>query len=469
MPSVFDIVTVFFVLVAAIGVINHRWLGMPHSVGLVLFSVASSGALMAADRWVPDAQIPDLVESVVRAVDFRSAILNGLLGFLLFAGALHVDFRSLAHRKTQIAVMTVLGVLVGTLVVGVACHLAWVAIGIPVPLVACLVFGALVSPTDPIAALSVMKRVPVPRDLAAEITGESLFNDGLAIVVFSATLSAAAYSMGFRETPVDAAALAVQFAREVAGGCALGFALGYLATMIIRPVDDHPIEIMVTIGLVMATISLSRALGVSVAASSVTAGLLIGEHGMKVAMSDRTRRHLLSFWGVLDEVLNSFLFVLLGLEMVVIPFHTNRLIASAVAIPAVLFGRWVSVVASAAAARSVGRSLAPGAVSVLTWGGMRGALSVALVLSLPPNPYKHMLVAVTWVVCVASIAIQGSTIKRVIARAAAKYPPAPAAPADATAPAAPPRDALPPSALRSALPPPQTARIAARGAEARPR
>lgn len=400
---------------AVAGVANHLWFKLPHTIGLVVFSLVASACVAVIDRLAPGARLGDTVSTVLSTIDFRALVMDGLLGFLLFAGAMHVDLAELAKRKWPIAVMASVGVLISTVAVGGMVWLGWNAIGIEVPLVVCLAFGALISPTDPVAVISILKTIRVPHSLEAKVAGESLFNDGVAVVVFAAILAAAAHQMGGAGEAPSAASVAILFLRDAVGGALFGAAMGWGAYRLMRRVDEHSIEIMVTLALVAVTVALSRALHVSAPIAVVVAGLIMGSVGTLRGMSEHTRQHLGSFWGVLDESLNSVLFILLGILAVGISFDPRHALAAVLAIPVVVFARYIAVTLSLASLGLVRQRFVRYANVVLTWGGLRGAVSLALAVSLPEGPHKNLLVTVTYLVVIFSVVVQGLTVKQVIA------------------------------------------------------
>lgn len=409
-----DLSALTLVAAAVAGVVNHAWLRLPHTISLVLFSLVASVALTAIDALTPETHIAAAVEAAVTSIDFRAVVMEGLLGFLLFAGAMHVNMGEMSRHRTAIALMATLGIAISTTIIGGLTWIGWNAIGISVPLIVCLAFGALISPTDPVAVLGILKTVRIPRSLEAKIAGESLFNDGVAVVVFAAVMAAAATHMGGTGEAPTAGSIAALFLRDAVGGAALGAATGWIAYLLLRRVDDHAIEIMVTLALVVVIVALGRSLHVSAPIGVVVAGLIIGSFATRRAMSEHTRTHLASFWGILDESLNSVLFLLLGILALAVSMEGTYLIAAIIAIPIVLAARFVSVNASMATVPSIRRKFTRHTAVFLTWGGLRGAISLAMAVSLPEGPYKGLIVTVTYLVVIFSVVVQGLTVKRVI-------------------------------------------------------
>jgi CPA1 family monovalent cation:H+ antiporter len=416
--SLFDIIAVLLGLSAAFGYFNHKILRLPHTIGLVVIALVASGTLVAFDAALPRFGVGDTVRETLLAIDFHETLMHGMLSVLLFAGAVHVDLGELAQRKWAIGIMATFGVVASTFMVGTGMWFAMNALGIDVPFVWALVFGALISPTDPVAVLGVLKTVRIPRLLQAKIAGESLFNDGVGVVVFTIIVALAVGGPHGDIGVLDAVGL---FAGEALGGALLGLATGYLAYFAMRAIDEHNLEVLITLALVLCTYSLALHLHISGPIAVVIAGLFIGNHGAKFAMSKNTREHVFQFWELSDEILNSVLFLLIGLEVLVIgasPLHVGL---GLVAIPLVLAARWVSV-AIPIGLLAVREQFTKGSVAMLTWGGLRGGISVALALSLPATDFKAPILAATYAVVVFSIIVQGLTMKPLVR---ALVPPAP--------------------------------------------
>jgi CPA1 family monovalent cation:H+ antiporter len=415
-----DIAALLISLTALFAWLNHRVIRLPSAVGVMSISLVLSLALVALGRlgW---GALARQAESLVASVDFSTVLMQGMLSVLLFAGSLHIDLGDLASRKAPIATLATAGVLVSTAVVGLAVWGILAVVGLPLRLIECLVFGALVSPTDPIAVMGILKSARAPKGLEIKITGESLFNDGVGVVVFSVLLGLAE---GAR--PVSLGGIALLFLEEAVGGVAFGLAIGYLTYLLLRSVDNYQVEVLLTLGLVFGGNALASRLHVSGPLAMVAAGLLIGNHGRLFAMSATTRRHLDTFWELLDEILNAVLFVLIGLEVLVLHFRPGVLLASALMIPAVLLARFVSVGLPVSLLRRF-TEISPHAIKILTWAGVRGGISVALALSLPPGPARQVFLPMTYVVVLFSILVQGLTLGRVVGRLVGSPGPGPEA------------------------------------------
>ena len=344
----------------------------------------------------------------MRSVDFDQTLMAGMLSFLLFAGALHIDITALAEQRLQVAFLAVAAVVLSTALVGAGTYYVLGAVGHPIPFVWCLAFGALISPTDPIAVLAIIRSVGAPKALEMKIAGESLFNDGVGVVVY---VQVVAIALG--EQTFHVADVAAFFAREALGGAAFGLAIGYVAFLMLRSVDNYDVEVLLTVALVMGGYAAATALGLSGPIAIVVAGLLIGNHGRRIAMSARTRERVDTFWELVDSMLNALLFVLLGLEMLVLPIDGSSMLPALLAIPIVLAARFVSV-ALPTWLPMLHRWFDRRMVKVLTWGGLRGGISVALALSLPDTPYRRQLIAMTYACVLFSIVVQGLTVGRLI-------------------------------------------------------
>jgi Na+:H+ antiporter len=392
------------VMTAAFAYVNARFLRLPGTIGVMLLAlVASLLLLLLAQFGLPLARI---AQSMLGAVDFNKALMNGMLGFLLFAGALHVDLHDLAQEKWPVAFLAIVGVVISTFLVGVGLYLAFPVIGYEVPLIWCLVFGALISPTDPVAVLAIIQKAGAPKSLELKVAGESLFNDGIGIVVFLVLLGLAT-----GDTQLDVAQASLFFVREALGGAGFGTVLGFIAYRLLRSIDNFTVEILITVAIVMGGYSAAERLGVSAPISAVIAGLIVGNQGRAHAMSENTRSHLDIFWGLIDAMLNGVLFVLIGLEILMLPLDRAHLAAALLAIPVVLLARFISV-AVPALLPFIGRCFDVLSVKVLTWGGLRGGISIALALSLPDSPYRDTLVMMTYACALFAIAVQGLTVSR---------------------------------------------------------
>ncbi len=420
--NLFDIIAVLMTLAAVFGYINHRWLKLEPSVGLLMISLASSLGIMGLHWLFPGLEIVNQIQTVISGINFNEALMHGMLGFLLFAGALHVDIEYFIKRKATIASLATVGLLMSTFIVGYLSWLLFNALDLHISFLACLIFGSLISPTDPIAVMGTLKNLHAPKDLEANIAGESLFNDGVAVVVFTGLVTLMASQTGHAEVgahghagPLSGMDMAIMFFREAGGGALLGLVAGWLAYQMMLSIDDYKVEVVITLALVMSTYSVGYALHVSGPIGVVVAGILIGNRGRAFAMSDQVADYLEKFWELIDEILNAILFMLIGVEVLVISFSGKSLLAGVIIIGIVLFARLVSVFIPINLLKL--RSEFPkGVVTILTWAGLRGGISVALALSLPPGPEKDLIVISTYIVVLFSIVVQGMTIKKVLGK-----------------------------------------------------
>jgi CPA1 family monovalent cation:H+ antiporter len=415
--TLLEIIALLIGFSAVGGLINHRFVKLPHTIGLVVFALAASGIVVAIEYLNPGLGIQKTIAGAVGEIDFQKALMEGMLSALLFAGAAHVDLTELAERKWAIGLMATVGVLISTFIVGGAMWALAKGLGFNLPFIWALIFGALISPTDPVAVLSIMKTVRVPRLLQAKITGESLLNDGIGVVVFSilvviATGGAGHHGVAAGES-IGATQIATLFAQEALGGAALGIIAGLIAYWLMRAIDEHNIEVMITIALVTGVYALALRLHASGPIAVVVAGLFIGNHGARFAMSAKTRQHVFQFWELTDEILNSALFLLIGLEVLVVTFSPEHMGLAIMAIPVVLVARLVAVAIPISLLR-LRESFEEGAVRILTWAGLRGGISVALALSLPANEHKPAILTMTYAVVVFSILVQGLTVEKLV-------------------------------------------------------
>lgn len=408
MISPFDLVSLLLVLAALFAYANYRLLHLPLTVGLLILALLATLVLIGIDAALPALELKATLAAFLSRVNFPVTLLNGFLSFLLFAGALEVDFGDLFARRWTILALATLGTVLSTLLIGAALFFVSEEFGTPIPLIWCLVFGALISPTDPVAVLLVLRRAGIPRRLEATVAGESLFNDGIGVVLFTLLLSLAEGGGGSSQEPLMIVAF---FLKEAVGGGLLGLLLGYAGFFLIRRVDDYHVELLISLALASGTYSLAATLGLSGPVAVVAAGIFFGNN-MERATSELTRQNLKTFWLFIDDILNAILFLLIGLEFAAVALNKSALLAMAAMIPIVLVARALSVALSAL---PLSRRLPSrfGSLAVLTWGGLRGGISVALALSLPPTLYKDPILTISYGVVVFSIVVQGLTLERV--------------------------------------------------------
>lgn len=394
----FQLAAAVLTLTAGLAYVNARFLKLPSSVGLMATALVGSAALLVLDA-TGAIDLSPRVREVVAQLDFGNTLLHGMLGLLLFAGALHIDLADLGTEKSAVALLALGGTLASTAVVGVVTHAMLALLGHELRWIDALLFGALIAPTDPIAVLGMLKSAGAPRRLEVRIAGESLFNDGVGVVIFTVML---AIESGHGTTWSDAGLL---FLREAVGGAAFGGLTGYVALRLLRSIDDYSVEVLLTLALVVGGYTAAELLHVSAPIGAVVAGLVIGNKA-RGAMSDRSQVHVDLFWKLVDEILNAVLFLMIGLAIILVPVSWEVAGAAALAIPVVLGARWLAVGASMLALPAIRRSI-PHSVKLLTWGGLRGGLSIAMALALPPMPARDLILVMTYAVVAFSILIQG--------------------------------------------------------------
>lgn len=406
----FNLASALVVCAAVFGYLNYRFLGLRQTTGLTAMGALASVVVVVVDNMLPEVQTGHAIRRVLESIDFRFALMEGMLSFLLFAGALHIDLNQMHRARWSIGIITISGVLVSTVVIGGAAWLVCRAVGLPLPLLWCLLFGALISPTDPVAVLGILKRTSVPHSLEVTVAGESLFNDGVGVVVFTILLQMAAG--GGEASLCEAGRL---FVVEALGGAALGAFAGWIAFVALRSVDEHNLEVLITLALVMGGYALAHRLHVNGPIATAVAGLIIGNHGRRLAMSDITRDYVNKFWSLIDEILNALLFLLIGLELILVLDDWKLLLLGLAAIPLTVGARALSVGLPLLALRH-SSGLPPGSYAILVLGGVRGGISIALALSVPEGPYKQLIVVATYVVVLFSVLIQGSSVALVARR-----------------------------------------------------
>ncbi len=401
------LIAIILTLSAALSYVNVRFIGLPTTIGVMIIAlVLSFGLILLGAFGVGN--IHSQAENMLSRIDFNKALMDGMLSFLLFAGALHVSTADLADMKWTIGTLATLGVLLSTFVVGGLIYLLLMLLNFNIPFMHCLLFGALISPTDPIAVMSTLKRAGIAKSLETKIAGESLFNDGVGVVVFVVILSIVQ-----QPEQVTVSQVATVFLKEAVGGVIFGLLLGYLGFSLLKSVDNYQVEILITLALVMGGYTLAHDQHTSGPIAVVVAGLMIGNPGRTHAMSKITRQRLDDFWELLDEILNVVLFVLIGLEVLVLKFEGSYLLAGVLAIPLVLLARFISVGLPITLLKSLTSwPYSAHVVKILVWGGLRGGISVALALTLPAGAERDIFLVMTYTVVIFSIIVQGLTIGR---------------------------------------------------------
>lgn len=405
----YEIFTLIVCLAAVCSFLNHRFLKWTPTIGITFLSLVFSLFLVLTSDLLPTYSKGFI--DIIKSIDFDTLLMKGMLGFLLFAGAVHIDANTLRKQQWPIVVLSSIGIFISTAVVGGILYFLSGLLGLQMELIHCLLFAALISPTDPIAVLAILKRAGISKPLEIKIAGESLFNDGVAVVVFITILEiagsgTASFSMG------NAVLL---FLKEAVGGLAYGFMLGYLGRLLLNSIDNYEVEVLITIAIVMGGYMLADKMGISGPLAMVVAGIVIGQHGTGKRGSTDTKTYLYKFWGLIDELLNAVLFLLIGFEMLVVHAHTTTLVLGSILVFVVLFARWLSVLLPISILR-IWMQFDKNAVAILTWGGLRGGLSIAMALSLPANMHHDEFVAVTYMVVLFSILVQGATVGKLYKR-----------------------------------------------------
>ncbi len=402
----FEIIAILTTLAAVFGFLNARTVKLPTTIGIMVIALGFSLLLIVVGGSLP--AVKEWATHLLQSIDFNEALMHGMLGFLLFAGALHVNFDDLMGQYQVIGSLATIGVVTSTFLVGT---MLWYVLSLTPAAMSygyCLLFGALISPTDPIAVLSILKSAKAPKTLEIKITGESLFNDGVGVVIFLVILEIVRTG-----GPFDAAHVGFLLVQEAVGGAVFGLGIGYLAYKMLKQIDDYQVEVMITLALVTGGYVLAEVLHLSAPIAMVVAGLLIGNRGRKFAMSDKTREDLDTFWELLDSALNAILFTLLGLEIMILDFSPLSMALGLAAIFIALFGRLISVAIPIHILKRI-RSFSPKVTRILTWGGLRGGISVALALSLPNGDERDLILIMTYTVVVFSVVVQGLTIGKLV-------------------------------------------------------
>ncbi|MDG1853157.1 MAG: sodium:proton antiporter [Verrucomicrobiales bacterium] len=402
----FDIIAVLISLAAIFGYLNYRYVKLPTTIGLMLFGLLFSFVIIIAGQFKPE--LTAYAKNFVANVELDETLLGIMLSYLLFAGALHVKIKDLSNERWIIAILSTFGVILSTFLVGSASYFILRILNIEISYLYCLLFGALISPTDPVAVLGILKKAGAPKSLETKITGESLFNDGVGVVVFISILGVINGDMN-----PNGSEIAKLFLFEVLGGLGLGFGLGLIAFWMLRNIDQYQVEILITLALVTGGYSLAQHLHTSGPLAMVVAGLMIGNQGRSLAMSSKTEEHVDSFWELIDEILNALLFLIIGLEILALEFNFLFLVFGIIAIPLILATRMFAVSLPVLLLKKR-RTFTKGVIRALTWGGLRGGISLALALSIPKGGERDLLLTATYVVVIFSIAVQGMTLKFVL-------------------------------------------------------
>ncbi|WP_034261086.1 cation:proton antiporter [Altibacter lentus] len=405
----FLITAILVTLAALFGYINVRFLKLPNTIGLMLITIVFTLGIFALSYI--DSTLLDAEKYIITQIDFKSVLLDIMLSFLLFAGALHTNFQQLKVQRWPVLVFATFGVLVSTFLVGTVMYFVLQLLGLEVAYIYCLLFGALISPTDPIAVLGILKKAGVPKKLETKIVGESLFNDGVGVVIFLTIFQIA--SMGAQGS-VDPMDIIVLFSQEVLGGILLGLLLGWITYRLMRSIDDYDIEVIITLAAVMGGTVVAQSLHLSAPLAMVTTGLIVGNDTVRAStMSAITETYVDKFWELIDILLNTILFVLIGMEMLVLTFEGNYIVAGLLAIPIILACRYSSLVLPIAFFKDR-LAFVPKTNLIMTWGGLRGGISIALALGLTQDMQRDLFLVITYVVVLFSILVQGLTVEKLV-------------------------------------------------------
>ncbi len=404
----FHSITIIISLAALFGYFNHKFLRLPTTIGLMIMALITAGIMVVVQEVNNDLFLT--VCQIVEDINFKEVLLDVMLSFLLFAGALHTNLKALLGERKSVITFATLGVVISTMVIGTLLFFGLQLIGYPIEYIYCLLFGALISPTDPIAVLAIFKEAKVNKSLELKVSGESLFNDGIGVVIFLTIYMIAKDGVAHFEY-TETLKL---FAEEAIGGVIYGLVLGYVGYRMLKSVEDAPkIEVLITVALAMGGYTLASLIHVSGPLAMVVAGLLLGSKLESCVFSESSRQHIDLFWELLDELLNAILFVLIGLEVLVLSFENHYLWAGILGIVVVLMGRVVSVALPMVFLKGIESKRKTG--TVMVWGGLRGGISVALALSISNEiPHRELIVCITYIVVVFSIIVQGMTIKKLV-------------------------------------------------------
>jgi len=406
--GLFEIATLVIVLTAVFSYVNCRYIRLPTTIGVMAISLTLSLGLLGLGEFWPAFRLQ--ATGLVEHIDFNRVLLHGMLAFLLFAGAQHVELEELRRELMPVILLAVVGTIISMFLIAGLSRGAMLLGGVSLPIAWCLLFGALISPTDPVAVIGAMRRLNAPMGLETQIAGESLFNDGVGVVLFSVLL--AAVSGAATPSTLRIAAVVLQ---QSLGGIVIGFLSGIVINAMLQGVDDYKVELLLSVALAMGSYEVADVLHVSGPISTVVAGLMIGNRGPLSGISEASRQNFDTFWELLDEVLNAALFVLIGLEVLAMPRGKIYVVAALLCVPVALIARGVSVTATMGLLRAW-RPMRPATIGFLTWGGLRGGLSMAMALSIPACPQREPILLATYSVVVFSILVQGLTVGKLVKR-----------------------------------------------------
>jgi len=403
--SIYYTIGLLIVITTLFAYLNERVLKLPSTIGIMVVALICSVALLSTGKIFP--HLFDQVTTFVAHIDLAELVLDVMLSFLLFAGAIHFRITDLRKERGAIMLFSTLSVVISTVIVGVLMYYLFIWFRYPVPITECFLFGALISPTDPIAVLSVLKKAKVPKSLETKIAGESLFNDAVAVLLFVVLMQIA---RGDRSN-LSFSSVSIMLTRETLGGIGTGLLLGGIASYAIKGIDNYKLEVMITLAVVMGGSVVAGLLHVSSPLAMVTCGLIIGNYGKYFAMSTQSKDYLDKFWEMLDEILNAILFLLMGFELLLIPKIGYYLQIGFFVVLIMLLARYVSIFIPAKLV-IFRQKLTNSTILILVWGGLRGGVSIALALSIDPDMHQRVFLSLTYIVVIFSILVQGLTISK---------------------------------------------------------
>lgn len=405
--------SVLIVLASFFSYLNLRYLKLPSTIGIMIIAMLSSIILVVTGHLFPDTFTH--FSNLLRDVDFTEVLMGAMLNFLLFAGAIHINLKDLKEQRGPIVIFSTVSVVISTFVVGGLLFYIAPMFHLDIPFLYCLLFGALISPTDPIAVMGVLKEAKVKKSLETKVAGESLFNDGVAVVVFAVILQLTQSS----DIDISFGNISWLLIKEAAGGFIVGALLGIGASNAMRKIDDYKVSVLITLSVVMGGYLIARAMHISGPLTMVAAGIVIGNYGKRTAMSATTKDYLNKFWELIDEILNAILFLFIGFELLIIPNITNYWLMGGISIVVVLFARFISIYIPVKVI-PFRNKFSKGTIKVLVWGGLRGGVSIALALSIDEGPHKPVILAITYFIVVFSIIVQGLSVGKVATKALSK-------------------------------------------------
>jgi CPA1 family monovalent cation:H+ antiporter len=395
--------SILIVLAAIFSYLNLRFLKLPSTIGIMVIAMIASISLVALGKSYPHLSLR--FSDIIASVDFSEVLMGAMLNFLLFAGAIHISLHDLRRQRIPIMIFSTLGVIISTIVVGALMYFAFMLLHMPIPFIQCLVFGALISPTDPIAVIAILKKAGIRKSLEVKVAGESLFNDGVAVVLFAVLLQLAQGS----EVDLTFIHISGLFIQEAVGGLVVGLLLGYIGSQGIKRINDYNVTVMITLAIVMGGYLVTRYLHISGPLTVVAAGLVIGNYGKAIAMSGTDKDYLDKFWELIDEILNAMLFLIIGFELLLIPDLRQYWLIGSITIAIVLLARFFSIWLPIHLIPNIGK-FDKKTITILVWGGLRGGVSVALALTIDDSLNQDLFISITYYVVVFSIVVQGLTI-----------------------------------------------------------